>query len=114
MVRTLQRARAGRWLGHLGQDAAPELSRDGGCASAAGPILQRAQPFLDKAGPGLANGVVMQADLGTDLEVGLGCGRQQQALRPQRLVALAQACLGQPLQRLAFLRGQLDHGRVGA
>jgi hypothetical protein len=69
-----------------------------------GPHLSAtAEPFLDESSAGLADGIVMQTDFGTDLEVGPVFGRQREGPYPQRFVAFARAGLSQLLQRISPL-----------
>jgi hypothetical protein len=94
MVRTLQRAKPGGGSRHLGQDAALDLGGDGGFAPAAGPVLQGAQPFQNKAGAGLAHAVKVQAHLAGDVAVRHALGGQQDRLGPPRFVPFAGAGMG--------------------
>ena len=108
-MRTLQRAKPGGGSRHFAQDAALDLGGDGGFTPAAGPVLQGAEPFLHKAGAGLAHAVKVQAHLAGDLAVGHALGGQQDRLGPERFVPLAVAGMGQGLQALAFLLIQFNY-----
>jgi len=99
MDRTLQRARpAGGRVASLKMRPLTSGAMVG-LRPLRGWVLQRPEPFADKAGPGLGDGIGVQADLVTDLEVGSALSRQQEGPRPSRFVAFARAGLGQLLQR---------------